>query len=389
MKIRFTIDQRAERKEGFPVLLYVYKSPKDKATRAIGYYSTIENWDFERNEPKETHPDFYAIIEIIYKMRLNKREVYKKNDLSAKQIANYLLGKSGVIYDFWRERTAEFKKNKSSKGSVGRGTWGNYQVYLNFMEREYPGLKYDNITRAFLMRFKAEGGSDSCIKILRSVYREAIKRGVYVPDTHTNPFSGVMGKKKRTADKYLDLNEMKVIFQNPSENKFYKYFWLCFYLGGLDFIDVASMRKTNVRKSRVCFTRFKGNTSEEINNKIFPEAWAIIDTLKEDNGEFLLNIHRFKYEFHRRTYTEWIREYFQSLGIHRYVDSKTPRYTFINLGKQLFLNRDVVMEITGHARNDVHSIYEGGFPDQVQDGIHRQIIDAVMAPSGETIEDHP
>ena len=43
-------------------------------------------------------------------------------------------------------------------------------------------------------------------------------------------------------------------------------------------------------------------------------------------------------------------------------DGKTKKKKYIHLkiylGKQLQLNRDILMELTGHSRSNVHSIYE-------------------------------
>ena len=80
-----------------------------------------------------------------------------------------------------------------------------------------------------------------------------------------------------------------------------------------------------------------------------------------------------------RRFMENFRNYLSKIGITSYFSSKSARYTFINIGKELLLNRDVLMELTGHARGDVHSIYEGKFPNHIKDEVHRKIIDAVFS----------
>ena len=44
------------------------------------------------------------------------------------------------------------------------------------------------------------------------------------------------------------------------------------------------------------------------------------------------------------------RKQLQEQGVSSYVSSKSARYTFINIGKELLLNREILMELTGHSR---------------------------------------
>jgi integrase len=153
----------------------------------------------------------------------------------------------------------------------------------------------------------------------------------------------------------------------------------------LDFIDLANLRyDLHVKNGRVQFTRFKGGTSEFIDNIIIPEALVILEKYK-DNAPYLINIHKYQYTSLRNNYLKRFGKFIYSIKdennkplVESYFTTKTARYTFINLGKQLELNRDVVMEITGHSRGDVHSIYEGSYSYEVKDAVHRKIIDAVL-----------
>lgn len=170
---------------------------------------------------------------------------------------------------------------------------------------------------------------------------------------------------------------MKLVYDNPFKHNHYKYFMLMFYLGGLDFIDIASLEKKHFKNGRVKFERFKGGTYEIIDNKVFPEAQEIIDFFKSESS-FILPIHKSGYKNQRDKFTTNIRTKFENIGIESYVSSKSPRYSFIHIGnKELYLNRDIIKELVGHAQGDTHSIYEGKFPTHIKDQVHKQIIDSI------------
>ena len=125
----------------------------------------------------------------------------------------------------------------------------------------------------------------------------------------------------------------------------------------------TSLKYKHINNNRAEFNRFKKGRTNEFNCK--PYLFPIHDNVK--------NYHDF-----RNNYSKVFRSYLAQIGITEYFTSKSARYSFINIGKQLQLNRDVLMELTGHSRGDVHSIYESGFSNEIKDEVHRKILDAVF-----------
>ena len=171
---------------------------------------------------------------------------------------------------------------------------------------------------------------------------------------------------------------MKIIARKEIDHDYYRYFMLQFYLGGLDFVDIANLKKEHIKKGRIKFVRFKGGTNEVIDNFIFPEAQEILDYFNDSKSDFLTPIHKHSYNSHRNDYTAGIRLILLGMGVTAYIGSKSPRYSFIHIGnKELFLNRDIIKELVGHAQGDTHSIYEGKFPNHKKDEVHQEIINNV------------
>lgn len=388
MKVDINLDQNRLRKLGHPITISIFISKTDKCYPTTNLYSFPEHWDFDRQEPKKSHPQYSAIIGKIldYKLKINKLQ---KSNLkrTAVQVKNYMFGKDGDVYAFWEQRIAEEKKKLENKKKPidTKGNAGVYQNILNVWKDYKSFLSYDEITYDFLTKFKIEksatctaGGINTYITKLRAIYNEAIRRGLYSPEGNY-PFTKIMQKEAPTRDKHLTIAEMQILINNPKSSPYYKYFLLCFYLGGLDFIDIASLRKSDIKFGRINKVRSKGNTREVINNRIFPEAQKIMDFFYDPESDYVVPIHKYNYVDYRHNYVSRIKPMFAEMGIFSHVDSKSPRYSFIHIGSmELYQNRDIIKELVGHAQRDTLSIYEGKFPVKIKDEVHRNIIDAVV-----------
>jgi len=388
MKVNITLDQSRNRQKGHPIVINIFISKSDRCYPSINLFSFAEHWDFEKEEPKKSHPNYSVVIEKILDIKFKINKLQKSNlKRTSLQIKNYIFGKDGDVYDFWETRIAEEKKKLENKSKVlkTKGNAGVYQYNLNVWKEYKPTLSFEEITYEFLTKFKIEksatcsaSGINTYLSKLKAIYNEAVRRGIY-KNEGTYPFTRIMEKEKPTKDKYFTSDEMKTLLKSSSKSVHYKYFMLCFYLGGLDFIDIATLRKSDIKNGRIKKMRAKGNTQEVINNKIFPEAKKIIDFFHEEDSLFILPIHKYDYETYRKNYVERIRKAVSQCNIFSHVDSKTPRYTFIHIGSmELYQNRDIIKELVGHSQGDTLSIYEGKFPVKIKDEVHRKIIDAVL-----------
>ncbi len=375
MKINLKLDTKQHKKQGHPLVLSVYVSKTDRKYRYTGFFATAEQWDLKKEEPKKNHPLYIGIMSFILEIKGKINDlINSRQRLTAEQILNKLFRVSESFYDFWEERISEIKND---------GTKAAYRISLNEFRKFRNDLAFNEIDYNFLTSFKnwkkntcSNNGINTYLKNIRAVYNEAVRRGVYMPDSFVSPFYKIMERAEKTKDKYLTLEEIRLIAKNPNKTKYDNYFLLCFLLGGADFIDIAKLKHSDILRGRIRFRRNKGGTNEIIDNKIFPETEEILNYFGEK--EFLTDIYKFSLKTCRDNYIKRYRKQLQEQGVSSYVSSKSARYTFINIGKELLLNREILMELTGHSRGDVHSIYEGKFSNQIKDEVHEKIIKAVF-----------
>lgn len=393
MEIKIYLDINRKRNKGFPVVIYIYCSKTDKKIKTLNFFSSIEDWNFESEEPKPSHPNYLAIIDDLYNKRtLIRKILFSKSGLTAEQVYNSIFGIDDDFYLFWEQRINEMKIIENRQKDKIKTSGGNSKFYLDIMniwKKEFPILKFSDINYNTIQKFKlikekkvTNNTLYNYLRAPKAIYKEAVKRGLYKPELFISPFDGCFPKRETTRDKYLTLNEMRIIWNAPNKHKYYPYFMLSFLLCGLDYIDIANVRKDQIKNNRLKFGRYKGNDMPSFDSFVPEEAKALMAEI-DNGGDYIFPVQQFSYRKSRDRYTNEFRKWLISIGVKSYFSSKSARYTFINLGKQLGLNRDVIIELTAHSRNDVHSIYEGSFSYEVRDEVHRKIIDAIKEKPSE------
>lgn len=400
MELGIKLDKSKLRKKGYPVTLHIYVTNTDKLYPTTNFFAFPDEWDEVRSEPKPNHPLYFALYEYVCKKKIIINKILAQNEnRTALQIKNLILGKNNdSLSHFWSEYIEELKL----KGDTGNATYFNSN--LKALNQYNTDVLFKQIDYTFLIGYRDfhlskidekgkrkvnNNGVIVYLKALRKVYNEAVKRKVFIPADATRHFIGVMPDTERTKDKDFSVDEMKTIINAANKTKYYDIFILCFLLGGIDYVDLLNLRYDHIRNNRIKFERFKGGTKEIINNYVYPEVWEILDKYKDDSGYLMpfLQINEAKSEkySYRDNYIRRFRTWLKKNEITSYFTSKTARYTLINIGKKLELNRDVLIELTGHSFGDVHSIYETKFPDKTRDNVHRIIIDSVLKEEKETI----
>jgi len=401
MEIEIKLDTSKTRKKGHPIIISIYVTLTDRQYPTTNFFATPDQWDDLRKEPKPNHPQYFSLYEFIMKKKLIINQLMAQNvSRTSQQLKNLILGNNteSLSY-FWKEYITELRERKND------GQARYFESNLKALNQFNTDVLFKQIDYNYLCQYRdfhlskvdefgkkrvSNNGVIIYLRALRTVYNLAVKRKVFIPSDATKHFEGVIPKAEPTKEKDFSLQEMKKIVNSDKKNKYYDIFILCFLLGGIDYIDILNLRYDHIRNNRIKFVRHKGGTYEIINTYVYPEVWEILEKYKDESGYLMpfLQINEAKAENYSyrdnyiRRFRTWLKN---NAEVTSYFTSKTPRYTFINLGKKLMLNRDILIEITGHSHGDVHAIYESRFPDHVRDEVQRTIIDAVLKKEMETI----
>lgn len=361
---------------GYPV--YLRLTHGKRRLKKCVCHSLLEDWDVINQVPYKHHDAYFEILPQLLDYHARVKKVNFGNyafDQAKKLLFPESTKKSSLFYDAALKFCAP---NKT--GSV-------YITVLNSFNKFYPGVLITEITVKMVQDYmkcrllnNKPNGVYAYLTKLQTLFSEVTNE--------PNPFKGVRPRKTKTPQKQLlesDLVKLTTTynfvpwqdFKSTSETmNRYRYYWLLmFYLGGIDFIDLAKMRyDQHVVNGRIQFYRNKGGTEAFVNNIIPQQALEILS--KFNCKPYLVPIYKssnlddFRNNMNRR-FTNMV----QDLQLTQRPLTKSARYTFINRARQLMVDERITMEIVGHEQQTVHSIYTDNFPLHIRDAAHLKIIE--------------
>ena len=382
MKGKVRIDGRKNTltKKGFPIIFYLTQDTKDK-TVGTGFYAFKEQWDAGNSLPLPSHPDYLEVLNFLEIAKIRLRKLISEAStryISLAAAERMLKHNSGDT--FYGAATAYLDRNKMHL---------SYRLALRDFNRLYPDLGFASITPAVADSFakgllrvptkkgaRSPNGVNAYLTRLSFLWRQT--------SDIRSPFKGVRVKGRETPNKALtddDLVKLRAADFKIHNNSTYggvqnyiNYWLLCFYLGGIDLVDLVGLTRDNVVNGRVEFMRSKGNSNVFVSNKIFPEAQLLLDRYVDPKRKTLIPVGRDNLIMLHTSIRKRQEDIRDGLRLSRKLYSKSARYTFINRGMNLLVDERVCAEIVGHKEQSTHSIYKGRFPDAVKDAAHLRII---------------
>jgi hypothetical protein len=391
-KIRLDTRKQEERKEGFPVCVFLHHKGKQKKVN-LGIYFALKNWDLQKQRPiKNMAMELFIrkkqllLDELIFEYKTTR----KGNLENAKKI---LLGNNEVLNsvsynDFYNVFLQELQeKQKNASYNIYKTAFDRLKEYRN--QLDFEDIDYNLLNGFKNWRIKqgnAKNTIHTYIRKYRAVYNEAVKRGLTADKKpFVDVFKGITVKSNRTKKK--SLTKEAIIKLETAENLTFAekrsadLFLLLFYFGGQDLKDVYYLERKNIAKNRVYFTRGKlDDTGYQFDLKIVPKAQKIIDRYAV-KGKYLFKWRKdFEgYKTFRDNFRRSILKVQQKLDIQVQplggnLGVKVARHTFATFGKNLFIDTDLLRELMGHERNDVDTIYKDRYPQKIRDAAHEKII---------------
>lgn len=380
MKISISLDTTRKQSKGYAVKVTVSHKGRKRATIS---HSQIKDWDVRKSLPKKSHPNYINLVKLIYDINAKTLEVDVVIGVSrwtTQKVLNFILtGEENDQVEFYEFADSVIEQLKKEQRF---GTSNKYFHGLNQLKKIHkPPLYFSDITpntwEVFCAMKRQDAGANSIngyMRTFRAIY--------YRHDYNPKIFKGVIPKLVETRPKEITREEMRLLRDLPVERKheysnvynFKNYCLLLFYLGGIDLIDLRNLRyDKHVEHGRLIFNRFKGGTDALIRQVIPKEA---LDILKQyDCAPYLVPIYKVtNYDNFRSDMIGRLKLAVKSEGIESNLTTKSMRYTYINLARDLGIDRSITEQIVGHVSQKTHSIYEGKHPQKLIDETHLRII---------------
>ena len=227
------------------------------------------------------------------------------------------------------------------------------------------------------------------MRTLQAVYNRWMSPGIegYNPVLFKDVYTKVESRTKRalTAEQMEQLRNTDFSVLTLRQQQVLTYFLLMFMLRGMPFIDLAHLRKSDLRNRRITYRRHK--TGKLMVVDVPPDAMRLLQKYRDKtDSEYLFPLLHgglFMEEHHHR-YQETLRHFNRELarlmkqllpGVS--VSSYTARHTWATLAYHSGVPEGLISQSLGHSSIRVTMTYLKPFDAEVIDRINRQVISLV------------
>ena len=227
------------------------------------------------------------------------------------------------------------------------------------------------------------------MRTLQAVYNRWMSPGIegYNPVLFKDVYTKVESRTKRalTAEQMEQLRNTDFSVLTPCQQQVLTYFLLMFMLRGMPFIDLAHLRKSDLRNRRITYRRHK--TGKLMVVDVPPDAMRLLQKYRDKtDSEYLFPLLHgglFMEEHHHR-YQETLRHFNRELarlmkqllpGVS--VSSYTARHTWATLAYHSGVPVGLISQSLGHSSIRVTMTYLKPFDAEVIDRVNKQVISLV------------
>lgn len=278
---------------------------------------------------------------------------------------------------------------------VGKGrTAETYTSALNSFMRFCGGRDFllNEIDSDLMLRYenylKAEGvcpnTSSYYMRNLRAIYNRAVEKELIA---QRNPFKHVYTGIDKTVKRALALDDLKRIKeldlrQNPTMDYARDIFMFSFYTRGMSFIDMAYLKKSDLRNGVLLYRRQK--TGQQLFVKWEKPMQDIVNKYDTSGTPYLLPIIRDMKMDKRRQYQSAshlinvkLRKLGKRLKMPVPLTSYVARHSWANIAKSKNIPITVISEGMGHDSETTTQIYLASLDTSVVDQANSLILDAL------------
>lgn len=201
----------------------------------------------------------------------------------------------------------------------------------------------------------------SCyMRSLRSLYRQVGGKG--------DPFSAVFTGSEKTEKRAISIEDVRKIrqlkLQKGSRIDLTRdIFLFCVYALGMPFVDVAHLRKHNLRNGAIVYMRHK--TQQTIRVPLEPCMTDIIQKYVNDDSDYLFPIIQSldpkkayrQYQVFLGVYNKKLKELSRMAGIKANLTSYVVRHTWASLAYEKNVDLSVISKALGHTDTQTTQIY--------------------------------
>ena len=362
-------------------------------SQSLGISIKAEQWDFKSNLPKTKCPNRDRIILLInerineiQKAALDKR-IAGKNFTATTLIestTNNTINKT--VGEYYLTYIQNLKKENRIRYA------GMFEVsYSSFIKfNKHLDIPFSDIDATWLKRYelwmKEQNLSVSTISTrirhLRAVFNLAIAEHSIKNDCY--PFHSYKVSKlyKQTAKRAISKKEVLKIMQyqgdTPMECLAIDVFVFSYLNAGINFIDIAKLKRSNIVESQLIYNREK--TKKLINVPLQQKAMEIIAKYENDKSPYLFPIltpfHKTEIQIANRLHkvlakiNKHLKEIGKKLKLPIPLTTYVARHSYATVLKRAGVSTSIISESLGHGSEKITQVYLDSFDNsQINDAM--------------------
>lgn len=396
--LKLTLDKRRKYQDGrSPVVIRLTQNGKSTSI-PTGMKVHISEWDSTklRVRKHQNQQDLNIALKhqlLDYEQKLIEAEAGEGGNIGLAELKRLLVEEQSqaevLFQDFVLEQVNHLRK---------QGRYGNAQSYLTASNRvvDFAGSTFTlgNINYEFVLKLESfltdsgvgVNGIAAYMRAIRAIVNGAGKLGKY--DMTSYPFRHYKIRTQKTISRAEPLEVIRQIanYELPIEgDKFHarNTFMLIFGLIGISFIDLISLRKTDIKGDRIVYRRRK--TGKLYSIKITPLVRGLLDDYHCHESRYLLpqfgldgvpeSRVRHMSNLGLKTTNRYLKQIGKELGVTSTLTTYVARYSWANIAKNQGYSKDLIAEALGHNYgNTVTGIYLDGYGDDIIDRANSRIV---------------
>lgn len=269
---------------------------------------------------------------------------------------------------------------ESKTDSTRRIYMTTYKSLSDFAGVAFGSLRFEDITRDWLMRYDSYLSDRSIMRNtrnihyrnIRAVFNDAIDNDI----TTAYPFRKFKIKPEPTRKRSFTVDTLCKIFNAEVDDYLQRYldlFKLTFFLIGINVVDLC--RLSEISEGRVNYIRAK--TGKPYSIKVEPEAMEIINRLRGENHLlYMLDRH----STYRTFYMQWCRALTRIKDILGIPELTTywARHSWATIAASLDIPKETIAAALGHDMGNSTTAIYINFDMKKVDAANRKVIDYVM-----------
>ncbi len=302
------------------------------------------------------------------------------------------------LFNFMESIIARLKQNgKVRTSETYKSTLNSFKKFLASHASKEDNCKDEDIMldcitseimEAYEAWHKSRGVAPNTIsfytRILRAVYNRAVEDDII---ENRNPFRKVYTGVDKTVKRALPLAMIKRIKMleltlRPSLDYARDMFLMSFYLRGMSFIDMAFLKKTDLKNGSVTYRRHK--TEQQLIIEWTDEMQIILDKYPENATDYLLPIIRNPGTVERYTYRNVgyninynLKKLAAKVGINIPLTLYVARHSWASAAKAKGIPISVISEGLGHDSEATTQIYLASLDTSVVDKANSLIMQSL------------